>query len=39
MSYLVVAVVCLLAGFGGGALFWRKNGSKVETAANTVKNL
>ena len=39
MSYLVVAVVCLLAGFGGGVLFWRKNAAKVAADVAKVKGL
>ena len=39
MSYIVVAVVSLLAGVAGGALIWRKNGAKVEDAAAKIKSL
>ena len=39
MSYCIVGIICLLAGFGGGVLFWRKNAAKVAADVAKVKGL
>ena len=39
MSYVIVAIVALLAGFGWGVLFCRKNAAKVAADVAKIKGL